>query len=168
MNNYTRFLALATAAMIGGSMLANESPRMTMSGGLSFEMAPAKAADASRAALKMAGITPARFLSAPAKPAARRTAAKAAANPTGVRYVDEGNKVTINWSAVEGASEYKIYEAGATTADIKSLGSTSETTFTIDRQTDTGEGGTPCSESPPWSTAKRARSPPPRCSPPVP
>ncbi|MCM1071747.1 MAG: choice-of-anchor J domain-containing protein [[Clostridium] fimetarium] len=141
MNNYTRFLALATAALIGGSMLANESPRMTMSGGLSFEMAPTKGADASRAALKMAGTTPARFLSAPAKPSSRRAAAKAVANPTGVRYVDEGNKVTINWSAVEGASEYKVYEAGATTADIKSIGTTSETTFTIDRQTDAGEGG---------------------------
>ncbi len=140
MNNYLRFIALAAASLIGSSILSGVPLKFTVTGGLPPELVPVKVAGVSRAAFK---TTPSIAVSSSVgagKLAGLRTAALAAVrNPTGVGYVDYGDKVTIRWNAVEGASEYKVYEAGATTSDIKTLGSTSDISFDIARQTDTGQ-----------------------------
>ena len=142
MNNYTRILALAGAALIWGSALAGNQIQLCDAGIPSEGVEVSRIPSASRVAAGMKGVKPASVVNRSvgvASPALARVKASAAA-PANVGYVDGGDKVTLSWNAVTGATSYKVYEAGATSSDIKTLGTTSGTSFEIQRQTDTGDG----------------------------
>ncbi len=140
MNNNTRFAALAAASVVAVAAFGQEMVRLVPAGRPAATTIVAAPAEPSRAASKMS-------VAKPAPSAARQTRAllavakvkAAVAAPSAVGYVDHGDKVVLSWNAVEGASGYKVYEAGTTSADIKSLGTTSSTTFDVVRSTDSGE-----------------------------
>lgn len=128
--------------MVGGSAFAGSQIQLSKTGRELSGMAVAKVAAPARQAAHLAGAKPSSVVISGAgfSTAAPAKVKAAVAAPAGVGYVDHGDKVTLSWNAVNGATEYKIYEAGATSSDIKTLGTTTATTFDVARPTDAGDG----------------------------
>ena len=130
-------MPLAAAALIGTSSFANNAAELQQVYGTADEMTAVKAASASIVANRMTGDLPSSFAKTPVKPGRAKVKASVAA-PANLTYNDLGNKVTLSWGAVDNASEYKIYEAGATPSGATLLGTATTTSFDIERNTDSG------------------------------
>lgn len=141
MNNHTSFAALAIAALVAGTAYGADLARFAAVDGISTGLTAVSPADPARASAGMTGKGAAPFsartMADVASPSSRVMASVAA--PSQVGYTDYGDKVTLRWNPVAGATGYNIYEAGATSADIKTLGTTTDTAFDIVRPTDSGE-----------------------------
>ncbi|MDE6126046.1 MAG: choice-of-anchor J domain-containing protein [Muribaculaceae bacterium] len=141
MNNHTRIVAIAAAVLTAGAVSGGNLPGFTSVDGPIVGTTSVAPADPVRAVPEMGAAKPS-WLSLAGKEMSRseRSRVKASvAAPAGVGYYDSGDKVALSWNGVAGASEYRVYEAGATSADIKVLGTTSATSFDIMRDTDSGD-----------------------------
>lgn len=138
MNKSAFIMPLTAAAMLVASQFTANATDFGKVYGIPGGMTVANAANASIIHCKQEGLRPPVSF---AQNSAKRGQANAEANtaaPANVTYNDFGNKVTLKWNAVNDASEYKIYEAGATASGAELLGTATTTSFDIIRDTDSG------------------------------